>query len=268
MALDPTLASWMNAGKVQPASKGIGMFGWDDLILGGIGLFGNLFSTKQQTKAADKSADRQAEAIRYAADQQTAANRDALDRAERESALDRLVAETNRRGNYDQWRAREARIGTLGQLAGLPARDIPAYVPLPNGVAPGGATSGGMYPSRPENMPKAGEVDWTSPQLGAQLSAFFKARGVSDSEVPYWVSKAGELVARGKEINNPNYANERLAASDIFGGGGAAPAMPRSAAPVAGRAPMTLRDYAGMALPPALTGQVYLPPSLRRMAGA
>lgn len=265
MALDPTLASWMNAGKVQPASKGAGMFGWDDLILGGISLFGNLFGQHKAQQGADKAADRQAEALRYAADQQLRASREAQAYAERESALDRLVAETNRRGNYDQWRAREGRIGTLGQLAGLPARDIPGYVPLPG--AAGGAASGGMYPSRPENMPKQGEVDWTSPQLGAQLTAYFKVRGVPDTEVPYWVKEAGNLVARGKELNDPNYANMRLAAAEIFGGGGApAAAPPRIAVPVAGRAPMTLRDYAGTTFSPALTGQVYLPPTLRTMA--
>lgn len=237
------------------------MFGWDDLILGGIGLFGNLFGSHEQNKANDKAAELSADAIRYAADQSTVSNREAAAYAERQAALDRQTAEVNRRGNYDQWRAREGRIGTLGELAGLSPRDIPAYVGLPGGG--GGSGGGAMYPSRPENMPGAGEVDWGSPQLGAQLSAFFKKRGVPDTEVPYWVREASNLVARGKEINDPNYANMRLAAADVFGGGGgSAVSAPRSAPQVLPQ-PMTLRDYATRRLPPALTGQVYLPPSLR-----
>jgi hypothetical protein len=78
------------------------------------------------------------------------------------------------------------------------------------------------------------DSDWNAPdpQLAAQLSAFFKSKGVSDSEVPYWVSKRPELMARAQQINNPNYANERLFAADILGGGRRSAPAPTAAAPV------------------------------------
>lgn len=228
-------------------------FNWGDAIKYGTELFGGLWGAHEQTSAANKSADQMAEATKYAADQSLEANREATAFAEKQSALDRLTAETNRRGNYDQWLAHDQRVGSLGQLAGLPARVSPAYVPLPNGAGGGGAAASGPAPN----------VDWSAPpdKLAAQISGYFKSRGVSDHETPYWVSKAGELVARGKELNDPNYANNFLARADVFGG--SAPTAARSTAPVAAQAPRTLLDYARLGINAPLTAQVFLPPSLR-----
>src|SRR5581483_3518193 len=74
----------------------------------------------------------------------------------------------------------------------------------------------------PSLMPGQGEVDWTADPntLATQLNAYFTKRGVAPSETPYWVQQASALVARGKELNDPTYADKRLAAADIFGGGG------------------------------------------------
>lgn len=56
------------------------------------------------------------------------------------------------------------------------------------------------------------------------ISNFFKSRGVPDTETDYWVSKWPELVARGKEIGDPNYAMMRLNNAEILGGHYGSPA--------------------------------------------
>lgn len=96
---------------------------------------------------------------------------------------------------------------------------------LRGGTAPGGT------------MPGSGEVDWSAPPgvLSQQLNAYFTKHGVSTHETPYWVSKAPELVARGREINDPNYASTRLSQSEVFGGGGGTPAATAPGRAIPGR---------------------------------
>lgn len=197
------------------------MFGWDDVAVAGIGLFGHLFGAGKQAKAAKEAAAIEAAAQKYSADLQAKATADTLafTRGQAQNAWQN--SEVDRRGNYDQWAARERRVGSIGALVGLGPREIPGFV---SGVDPqfGGAPG----PSSSQGAPTAPTgptgINWTADPAGltAQLTDFFTKRGVAPTEVPYWVSKAGELVARGKQINNPGYADQRLNAAEIFGGGG------------------------------------------------
>lgn len=56
---------------------------------------------------------------------------------------------------------------------------------------------------------------------------YFTQRGASTHESPYWVQKWPELEARGRELNDPDYAMKRLSEAESLGGGrsGAAPRM-------------------------------------------
>lgn len=207
----------------------------DDIFKTGASLFGNLFGANMQISAADRSAAATAAAAKYAADLQAKASADALAFQYGSAENSFLNNEAARQGNYAQDAAHQRRLGTIGEEVGLGPREIPAYVP---GVDPhfgggggGAAATGGGAPSA-ALMPANGEVNWTAPadQLGSQLTAYFKKRGVAASEVPYWVQQAGSLVQRGQQLNDPLYASRRLAAAEIFGGGGAQPA---AAAPVA-----------------------------------
>lgn len=189
---------------------------WGALIGAGIGLFGSLFGAHLQSNAANDAAKMQSEAARYAADLQAKAQAEALGftKAQAENAYQNT--EASRQGNYGQWAAAQRRIGTLGQMLGLGQREIPGYMAGvdPNfggSSAPAGAGNG---------QAPAPVVDPSKGDLGAQISAYFKARGVSDQETPYWVQKWPELQARGQELNDPAYALKRLAAADVFGGGG------------------------------------------------
>lgn len=207
-----------------------------DVLRTAIGTGGNLVGGIIQTKAAQAAADAQAAAAKYAADLQDAAAK-RTEQFLREQAENQFQnSEASRHGNYDQWRARETRLSNLSATLGAGARDIPDYVPgvdpryLPGGTTsstttgPGGTTTPGGPTSKTQVEPGGAQlaVDGTP----ASISAYFKSRGVPDTETAYWVSKWPELVARGKEINDPNYAMKRLAAADIFGGGGAAPQQP------------------------------------------
>lgn len=112
-------------------------------IAEGVSTASNLYSGKQQAKAS-----------RYAADQQSEANRAQLAYAQQKDYEAQLAAEAAQRGNYDMWRAgqqtsndllqaREQRLGNLGSLIGVPARapirtEIPDYVPGPRPTRPMG----------------------------------------------------------------------------------------------------------------------------------
>ncbi len=227
----------------------------------GIGLFGSLFSTHMQNSANADAAKIQADAVKYATDQQ--AKSDAAQQAylERQAAQTQSNFEATQKANYGQYASRQRDINALGSLVGAPQRNIPDYVPT---TTVGGPSSGSLAGAAPPsaNAPTgtlsgpAPTVDWTADPatLTKQLTGYFAAKGAPATEVPYWVGKAGELVARGKEINNPNYANERLAAADVLGGGAPATARVAASAPLPGslsaaylpfqQAPnLTLRGY-------------------------
>lgn len=186
--------------------------------------------------SSERSTQLQLQAEKEAQEKQLAAERDAraADQRASEDALrfqgqlteqNREDAEVNRHGDYDSWAARERRMSSIGGMLGLAPREIPEYRPLGPSII--GDYNGGRPPvSGP--LPTNGSINWNAApeQLSTQISAYFRSHGVADSETPYWVGKAQELVARGRELNDPGYADRRLSQADIFGrsGGGGAPA--------------------------------------------
>jgi hypothetical protein len=202
----------------------------------------------------------QLQAEREATAAQTAASDKQLAYNTQQAALARQDAETNREGDYASWAAREGRLGTIGEALGLPARQIPAFRPL--GADPSAGGSSGA-PVSAATLPKQGEVDWTAApdKLGQQLTGYFTSRGVNPGEVPYWVSKAAELVQRGQQLNDPAYADKRLAAADVFGAIGGRPA----AAPAGSIASMT-PGYQAPLTPPVMAAQAPVPGSIRALA--
>ncbi len=82
-----------------------------------------------------------------------------------------------------------------------------ASIPIGQSPVAGGAPQGINWGADPQTLTQ-------------QLTAYFASKGVPPTEVPYWVSKAPELVQRGQELGNPGYADQRLGAADILGGGG------------------------------------------------
>jgi hypothetical protein len=109
-----------------------------------------LTAAQLQARGQSNAAKRQAEAANRAAELQTGSTREALDFEKQQAALEQQRSEADRRANYDQWLAREQRLGSLGQMVGLGARNSPAYVPSMQ-TAPGAAMTmpgGGMDAAR------------------------------------------------------------------------------------------------------------------------
>lgn len=126
-------------------------FGWDDVILGGIGLFGSLFGAHKQSESNTEAAKVVAESQKYAAELQARGNAEALSFTKGQAQNAFLNSEAARQGNYGMYAAAQRRLGSVGSLIGAGPREIPAYVP---GVDPhfdgGGSvaapSSGGIDP--------------------------------------------------------------------------------------------------------------------------
>jgi hypothetical protein len=246
---------------------------WGAIAAGGA-VAGNLVGAHMQGGAARDAAASTAAAANHAADVQGQAQKDTLAFQERQAAHDDTVAEANRKANYDQWVASRSKLNSVADLLGMPHESIPGYVPLPPSPigasgpgAPAGAVSGGAQPASGAGATPA--INWSSPTLAADLSAFFKGRGVSDHEVPYWVAKAPELLARGQQLNDPQYATKRLLEADVFGGGAPAAGGPMtapSAQMALGMAPPPTA-YRTPAVAPALALPMYRPQSAAAYLG-
>lgn len=214
---------------------------WPLIIPAAVSLFSSLFGSHEQKKASDTATQASVAAQNHAADLEKQAADEALAETRRQSQQALYSNEAARKGNYGIYAAGQRRLGTLSQLAGFGAREIPDYVPDP-GVAGGGGGSGA--PSAASGPAPA--IDPSKGDIGQQVSAYFKSRGVSDQETPYWVQKWSEFGSK-----DPAYFNQRLAAADIFGGG--APAA--TATPPPG-------SLASYALPQVLPPRRVLTPAL------
>lgn len=166
--------------------------------------------------AAKDAANTSASAAKYEADQQTKANEETLAFEKQQAEAAYQSGESTRRANYDQWAAHEGTIASAAAKYGI-TRNIPAYVP---GVDPMlNGTINGATGTTPTGTTQSAAIDPSKGDLASQISGFFKSKGVSDAETPYWVSKWPELVARGQQVGDPNYAMTRLSQADVFGGG-------------------------------------------------
>lgn len=206
---------------------------FSQLLGQGINAFSNLYGANQQSSAAQANAELQAATQKYIADLQAKASADAL-AAQQQSNAQALAFqkatsinafqnnEASRLGNYNIWASQQGRLGALDALVGLSPRSVPAYVP---GVAPdfsgiGGAASTTAGSNTGVNGSKgtsgaAPSISASNGDIGQQVAAYFKSRGVSDAETPYWVQKWQEW-----GWSDPGYFNQRLAQAEVFGGGG------------------------------------------------
>ena len=240
-----------------------------DLVKGGLDLFGSLFGAHQQTSAANRAAEIQAAALKYSADQQAQATAEALAFQKEQARRDYLSTETNRRANYDQWAAREARLGnTLGVMLGLGPRDIPAYVPLAPGTAPTSAAPGASGSPASSALPPVPKDLQTAI---AEANKIAYGGQTKHTDPSYWAAHWAK---------DPGYTWQRLlgwqaggADTPIAGpyAGAAASAAPAArptqpyGSPMTGR-PLTIGSYAQLAprspLTPALEASVYQPRTL------
>src|SRR5258708_28177291 len=93
-----------------------------------------------QSDAATKAAQIQSDSSTKAAEIRAKSDADALQFLKDQAALDAQRANATQQANYNQWAAGQGYRSSLGEMLGLPARQIPNYVPLPTGQTPTGMT--------------------------------------------------------------------------------------------------------------------------------
>lgn len=241
----PGFFSWPGAGGlVKGATGGGGVTSIWDLVVPGINAGLNLYGQNKQANAVQDAASQQFASTKYATDAQSKSNADMLAYLQGQAGYQNTVAEVNRQANYEQWAAKQKQLGSVGEMLGLPARAIPAYVPLPTNTAsaPVGTTvpattapaAGGVPASvvPPDAVfagggtKAAGQPNIQGGDIRSQVADYFKARGVTPNptSVDYWASKWNEFGSK-----DPGYFNMRLANADEFGGGGGTAPAPAAA---------------------------------------
>lgn len=106
------------------------------------------------------------------------------------AAQDLEMANSTQHANYDQWAAREGRMSSLGEMIGLPKRNIPAFQPIPG--AAGSSTA----------APAATSGTAATPGTGASASqAYFDSLFPSATLSPEMLSsQEGKLNAQGIKL--------------------------------------------------------------------
>lgn len=170
-------------GIVSGATGGSAAGPWGAVAGAAIGLFGSLFGAHMASSAATKSAQIQADAQLKAQQLQAKSAADALAFTKQQAQQTYLTDETNRRANYDQWAAREGRLGSVEDLLGYGPRNTPAYVA---GVDPHFATAPAAPPPagyvRPATLPtyaaNTGSNGLTPPPLMGSVDSYLDPRNL------------------------------------------------------------------------------------------
>lgn len=191
------------AGAAATKAGGMTTSDWLDLFKVGSGLLGNIYGANAQSSAADQAASITAAAEKYIADLTAKSNADALafNKSTAENAFQNN--EVGRQTTYGQWAAKEGRLGYLGDLMGLPARQIPSYIP---GVDPhfDGSTSGAPpAPAANYNPLMAAINAGQNPQ--AVIDSFNKSQGLPTGASYAWRAIPGAPGGGVVEIPGGSY---------------------------------------------------------------
>jgi hypothetical protein len=167
-----------------------------------IGAGATVGATAASIHASGKAEKKREQSVNYAADLESQSTREALDFQKAEAAKTRADAEVTRHANYDQWAAQQRRLGTLGQLLGLAAPEIPGYVPLDG-------TLGAAMPS--QNAPRtAPAASGASSVPGGNYQAWFNSliAGKPFNQQTL-LDLEPTLNAAGVQLTPPNAAGDR-----------------------------------------------------------
>lgn len=166
-----------------------------------------IYGAHKQAGAAREATSAQLTAANESARLQKESTDAALAAQERARIQDQLNFEQSQRANYDQWRsgeqfgtaqwqARDRRIGSLGELAGLPARvtpnrEIPAYA--------GPGWSGGGATADPKLASAIAAYQMANPAQGgiAPLTAALKKQGFAVDRFLYGATPSDNELSVG-----------------------------------------------------------------------
>lgn len=151
-----------------------------------------------QSHAAGSAADKQTQAANHAADVQGQSAHEALDFTKQQAERDQANFETTQKANYGQYAARQGRLSSLDQLVGLPARDIPAYVPT---TQPASAIT--SPPPRPQPQPPVGGTTiggMTQPTQTTQTGQMVTVRAPNGQTGQFPPAVAQHYVSLGAQV--------------------------------------------------------------------
>lgn len=205
---------------------------WSTILQTGAGLFGSLFGAHEQASAASANADKQVAASKYAADLQDAASKRSEALLRQQSEAEYQNQEVARKGNYDQYRAQRSRLGTLGAMLGLPAPEIPDYVPS---VDPRFTSDGTAAPAAAGAPSATGGSDAVTQALLDNYKALGVAPtgpGSGPTDIAYFAKQAKDALAAGERplsywLGPNGRVAQELAKAKGGAGTTAAPNVPR-----------------------------------------
>lgn len=155
-----------------------------------------------QSRATGRATRQQVEGANYAADRQLEASREA-ERFQRQQAQQAWAsAEADRRANYDQWAARERRLGSIAEMLGYGRREIPEYVPSTNpNYMPSVGDAVGMGMPMPQGQNTDVSSPWTMPganhgQVGHITRGGTVPLSIGSSSTPAAMSARDAVMAR------------------------------------------------------------------------
>jgi hypothetical protein len=194
----------------------------------GLGAFG----AHEQASGATSAANTQAAAAKYAADIQAKANADALAFQKQQAALNAQQANAVQQANYNQWASQQRAASDFGQMYGLPARNIPAYVPLPgsDGSTSGAASNGSSsaFPSVPSsgNAMDTSAIQNVLKQNYAALGVSPTGPGSGPTDIAYYAGKIAETGGLTPQNFSYWFGPSGRIASDLGKSGGGASSTP------------------------------------------
>lgn len=212
----------------MPAVLAIPAF-WAAVSAAGAGA-ATIYAANKSSNAARDSATLATNSANHGADLQKQSADAALAFQQKQADLDRLTAETNRHADYDQWAAQQRRIGSIGELVGLGPRDIPGYVPMPNGLPSSQTTpNSGQTPAGADPKAVAFIRDWQSKNSPTSSPAdLVKAAQAAGVNITPFMYQGG--VASNNEVTVPGVGKFKIKGGEdgpnpswYYGGNDSAP---------------------------------------------
>lgn len=200
-------------------------------------------AAKISSGASKTAGQQQVDATNQAAQLQAKSSADTLDFTKQQAETDYRNQEIARQGNYGQYAAQRSRLGTLGAMLGLPAPDVPAYIPS---VDPNYTGGGSLVKAANGTTPTSGNL--TDPAyITQQLQGVYKSLGVAPTGPgtgPTDIAYMAQMVAEtgGWTPDNAKYWPTRISDEIAKAKGGAS--GPSAPAPLGTLGNMVAQPYA------------------------
>ena len=177
-----------------------------------------IYAAHKTAGAAEDAAKLQTDAANHAADVEGQSTAEALAFQRQQAQYQAQQDEINRRANYDQWAAKQRKVGSIGQMLGLGGVEVPDYVPgaTPNFNAPtsvgAGQTPAAAAAAPPSSIGAMVDNPYgrsrVMPGLPAAAPLPFAATSAGGAPMPGPMSAPAQLPPNPTPGNFGPYAND------------------------------------------------------------